>query len=136
MSLKILMCRCEIEIPIHKRLNHFEQTRFYGCDCQDDYQYFVATCSNCPYNTNSFSRNYFTSTNCYPFREEKNYLCEFCFYLNNSINYNFFKVCVAKNKRGELDFERLFTLIDYLHEKANPSLFFVFDKEKLCQCIY
>ena len=133
MKLKILMCECNIYILFQKRVNHFQSSKFVGCDCNDKHKYFEIYCSSCSYNANFFTRNYFQPTNYYCFAEDKDIFCGFCLTLKLTLNENIYKPCIDEEGKDDL-WLKLIPINENLYKKIKASLSFIFDKQtkKLC----
>ena len=62
-------------------------------------------CSNCPYNASLHARNYFNSTNCLCFAENKHFICIYCTYLKLTLIKNVLKVCIAGENLEKCSFD-------------------------------
>ena len=91
-----MCCQYKIDILFQKIINHFQSNKFIDCNCNDEHKYFAVVCPNCPYNANSLARNYFASTNCYCFAEDKDVICGFCLTLKLTVN--IYKICIDKKE--------------------------------------
>ena len=67
----------KIDTLFQKRINHFQSNKFVECGCNDEHNSFTTYSPTCPYNANSFTRRYFSSTYFYCFAKGKDNFVDF-----------------------------------------------------------
>ena len=125
--IKIMICRCNIN-KLQTYVEYFETPKFNDCPHREPHQYVVATCPYSLCNTLLHARNYFSSTNCFCFAENKNYICSFYTYFQMQLRNAILKICIQESDVEKLDFE-LFLIKTHLYKKIKASPFFTFDEE-------
>ena len=128
MFVNIITCSCNIEELIKNDVLIHINTVF-GCCQEQNREYFVAKCENCPLNRYLFFRNYFVAAYC-SCKSVNKKTCHYCRNLKGHLKYRPKKVCCEIENINKMPIN-IINLDKYLCDlKAGP--FSVFNKEFYC----